>query len=134
MDRSPREKPSFLSEHFGRNAPCGIARTHVVDLKQPLSELRLEVGAISEATNTQKTVPDEADQALDRALLIARARCAQRRDDTVLADRLAHVAMQHDGLCTDGRDPDRARVVEHPLLGRAAELDQAREHDHLVVQ
>jgi hypothetical protein len=68
----------------------------VVDVVQPFGELRFEIIEVAESPYEQEAVLDEADQALDRALLIARARRAQGRDHAALGDCLAKVHAPRD--------------------------------------
>jgi hypothetical protein len=128
------EPALLVAERFRRDPACRIRWTHVVHLTQPRGELRQDILTVYEGASEEEARLDEADEALDRALLVARSWRAERGDHPKLGDEIAQIPVQHDGRLADGRDANRLRVVEDPLLRRTAERVQAMEdaaHDGL---
>lgn len=122
-----REPARFVVTGLRGDDAGGVGRAHVVHFVQPREELLLEIGGVTEGSQTKKAVFHVSDDALHAALLVSGPWRAQGRDDVVLGDQLAQKAMQDHRLHADRRDPYRTRVVEHPFAGGAPEGADARD-------
>jgi len=98
----------------------------VVDLAVPLLELAEHVVDIRELPHVEEVLLHEPDEVLHRALLPTRRRRAQRRQRVHVRGKVPQPRVQDDVLA-EPRDDHGLRPVEHPLLRRAAERDEARQ-------